>query len=76
MNRFLLFALTIGLSLSSAAHSALDLKSKALLRQPGVPIAEIAGLCGFEDQSYFTRVFKKQTGISPKQYRNNALEEL
>ncbi|MDD7652976.1 MAG: helix-turn-helix transcriptional regulator [Candidatus Faecousia sp.] len=51
-------------------------KSKALLRQPGVPIAEIAGLCGFEDQSYFTRVFKKQTGISPKQYRNNALEEL
>lgn len=51
-------------------------KSKALLREPGVPIAEIAGLCGFEDQSYFTRVFKKQTGISPKQYRNNALEEL
>lgn len=51
-------------------------KSKTLLRQPGVPIAEIAGLCGFEDQSYFTRVFKKQTGISPKQYRNNALKEL
>lgn len=48
-------------------------KSKSLLRQPGVPIAEIAGLCGFEDQSYFTRVFKKQTGISPKQYRNGSL---
>lgn len=48
-------------------------KSKSLLRQPGVPIAEIADLCGFEDQSYFTRVFKKQTGISPKQYRNNSL---
>lgn len=49
-------------------------KSKSLLRQPGVPIAEIAGMCGFEDQSYFTRVFKKQTGFSPKQFRNNALE--
>ena len=40
MNRFLLFALTIGLSLSSAAHSALDLKSKALLRHQRMEIAK------------------------------------
>ena len=45
-------------------------KSKALLRQPGVPIAEIAGLCGFEDQSYFTKVFKNVTGETPQQFRN------
>lgn len=48
-------------------------KSKSLLKQAGIPIADIAALCGFEDQSYFTRVFKKQTGISPKRYRDNAL---
>ena len=40
MNRFLLFAITIGLSLSSAAHSALDLKSKALLRHQRMEIAK------------------------------------
>lgn len=51
-------------------------KSKALLRNPDIAIADIAARCGFEDQSYFTRVFKKQTGISPKRYRDNTLSEM
>lgn len=51
-------------------------KSKALLKNPGIAIADIAARCGFEDQSYFTRVFKKQTGISPKRYRDNTQREM
>ena len=31
-------------------------------------IYEIAEMCGFLDQLYFSRVFKKITGVSPKQY--------
>ena len=31
-------------------------------------IYEIAEMCGFSDQLYFSRVFKKITGISPKEY--------
>lgn len=48
-------------------------KSKLLLQQPAISISDIAAMCGFEEQSYFSRVFKKQTGFSPKQFRQIAL---
>ena len=44
-------------------------KSKALLRETEMPISEIACTVGFGDQSYFTRLFKKQTGVAPGKYR-------
>ena len=34
-------------------------------------IADIAYAVGFDDQSYFTRIFKKLTGVSPGQYRKS-----
>ena len=40
-------------------------RSKTLLRGTGMPIAEIACAVGFDDQSYFTRIFKKHTGMAP-----------
>ncbi len=33
------------------------------------PISEIAEIVGIEDYNYFTRVFRKQTGMTPTQYR-------
>ena len=33
-------------------------------------IVEVALFVGYEDQSYFTKVFKKITGITPKKYRS------
>lgn len=50
-------------------------KSKLLLKQRDVSITDVAASCGFESQSYFTRVFKNQTGVSPGKYRSNALKE-
>lgn len=32
-------------------------------------IAEIAEKVGIDDYNYFSRIFKKQTGVSPRQYR-------
>ena len=32
-------------------------------------VIDIAVACGFDDQSYFSKVFKKYTGMTPKQYR-------
>jgi len=45
-------------------------KSKDLLEKTNLRLLEIADLCGFEDQSYFTKVFSKRVGMSPREYRN------
>jgi len=45
-------------------------KSKELLEKTNLRLLEIADLCGFEDQSYFTKVFSKRVGMSPREYRN------
>ena len=43
--------------------------SRALLRRKDLRLVDIALMVGFEDQSYFTKVFKKVAGISPLRYR-------
>lgn len=34
-----------------------------------LPISEISAMCGFDDHAYFSRVFKKYTGVSPANYK-------
>ena len=34
-------------------------------------MAKIAEMTGFSDQNYFTKIFKKITGQTPRQYKNN-----
>lgn len=45
--------------------------SKKLLADDSVALVDIATLVGYEDQSYFTKVFKKMTGVSPGKYRES-----
>ena len=40
-----------------------------LMQFPEKKVYEIAKMCGFEDSSYFCSVFKKSTGLSPKEYQ-------
>ena len=44
-------------------------ESKRLLINPEYSIIDVAMAVGFMDQSYFSKVFKKYTGLTPKQYR-------
>ena len=44
-------------------------ESKRLLSNTDYSIIDIAIASGFEDQSYFSKVFKKYTGLTPKQFR-------
>lgn len=46
-------------------------KSKMMLLDGSARLIDIANLCGFEDQSYFTKVFKRFTGLSPKAFRDS-----
>ncbi|NLT48215.1 MAG: AraC family transcriptional regulator [Clostridiales bacterium] len=45
-------------------------EAKKLLRKTNLNLTNIAYQCGFEDQSYFSKVFRKVEGITPSQYRN------
>ena len=46
------------------------LEIKRMLIDKQLAVNEVAYAVGYEDYSYFSRVFKKQTGISPTEFRN------
>ncbi|MBE6367425.1 MAG: helix-turn-helix transcriptional regulator [Lentisphaerae bacterium] len=46
-------------------------KAAALLSSTTLMVQEVAHECGFEDEFYFSRIFKKYHQISPKLYRQN-----
>lgn len=47
-------------------------KSKSLLLSSNASIADICELCGFEDQSYHCKVFKKLVGVTPDKFRKQS----
>ncbi|MCH5290288.1 MAG: response regulator [Treponema sp.] len=44
--------------------------AKKLLHEGDLKSADIAYDCGFSDPHYFSFIFKKNTGLSPREYRN------
>lgn len=48
-------------------------KAQQLLKSTNMSMAEIAWSCGFSEQNYFSRIFKKYTGITPTRYRSNSI---
>ncbi len=49
------------------------LEIKRLLVHTNLSVSEIAGQLNFDDQSYFTKFFKRETGVTPLQYRSDSL---
>ena len=45
-------------------------RAKYLLTENDRPVKEVAEMLGFEDAFYFSRMFKKYTGVSPQAFRN------
>lgn len=50
-------------------------KAKEYMTDTDWKIYKISQAVGFEDTGYFSRVFKKYTGISPTEYKNGRRDE-
>lgn len=66
-----LFKDELGTNFNSFLTSVRIERSRILLMSDELSIAEIAELSGFFDQSYFNKVFKRETGVTPKKYRES-----
>lgn len=64
-----MFKKEVGLSFKEYLNHVRIEESKRLLTNSNFSIIDIAIAVGFEDQSYFSKVFKKYTGMTPKQFR-------
>ena len=40
-------------------------------KEGSLKIVQVGRACGYENQSYFNRLFKNYYGVTPKQYREN-----
>ncbi len=67
------FAAAFKRSTGQSPHQFLSelrvVEAKNLLRQSSLPLSDIGLMCGFSDQSHFTRTFSRLVGVSPGQWR-------
>jgi len=64
-----LFRKETGESLSDFILEARVNKAKQLLEGTNNKISDIASTIGYDNFSYFTKMFKKSTGVTPQEYR-------
>jgi len=66
-----LFKAKTGYSITNYLQKIRIEKAKQLLYDPKNKIFEIAEMVGFVNNKYFFKIFKKETGITPCEYRDN-----
>ncbi len=64
-----LFKSEMKINLSTYINNVRVEKSKLLLLDSSLSIIDVASMVGFEEQSYFSKVFKNVTGVSPGKFR-------
>jgi len=65
----------LGISAGEMIRNRVILEAKRLLVNPELGITEIAGQLNFADNSYFTKFFKKQAGVTPEDFRKQFITE-
>ena len=64
-----LFRKETGSTLTDYIHAVRLRHALVLLNSTTIPIQVVAASCGYSDLNYFIKLFKRENGISPKQYR-------
>ena len=59
----------VGLSPARYIQSLRIVNAQRLLERTKYSIGEVSEIVGYDNPLYFSRVFKKETGLSPAQYR-------
>ncbi|MEK5033892.1 helix-turn-helix domain-containing protein [Paenibacillus sp. FSL R7-0302] len=67
-----LFKKETGTAISDYIQQQRVEEAKRLIQQPGITLSDIATRLHFNDQSYFTKVFKKYTGLTPRQFKQHS----
>lgn len=65
-----IFKKKMGFSLTEQVNRTRIEEAKRLLQMSDATVNETAAKVGFTDRSYFCKVFKKQVGLSPSDYKN------
>ncbi len=65
-----IFSQSTGMKLGSYITSIRMEQARRLLLDPAMPVYMVSEQLGFQDAHYFARVFKKQEGMTPSEYRN------
>lgn len=67
------FKANTGLSLIDYISRKRIDEAKLLLAQPGYKVYEVAKRVGYESIAHFNRMFKRETGMSPKDYQRTVI---
>lgn len=70
-----LFHKETGMPFGDYLESVRIQNAKRLLKNLDLSMSDIAEMVGFANQNYFTKVFKKQAGLVPSQYRRGLFQE-
>ena len=65
-----MFKSASGMTLNQYINTLRVDEAKAMLNATDMSIQEISAVVGFNDSNYFTNVFHKLVGMSPREYRN------
>lgn len=70
-----LFAEKKGISFSAFLRKIRIDHAKKLLEEEKWSVTEVASMVGYNDTSQFIRIFRQETGVTPKKYRTQKQEE-
>ncbi len=63
----------LGQSAGEVIRNRIALEAKRLLINPALSVTTVAYMLNFEDNSYFTKFFKKNTGTTPESFRKSLM---